>query len=56
MALVYILQKRFETYEKITEPVLEFYKKMNLVKDFEGEMNIESIQGKIGDYLTVIEG
>jgi adenylate kinase len=51
-----VVVKRFETYEKITEPVLEFYKKMNLVKDFEGEMNIESIQGKIGDYLTVIEG
>ena len=47
--------KRYETYEKSTEPVLEFYKKMNLVKDLNGEMNIESIQSKIGDYLTVIE-
>jgi hypothetical protein len=28
---------------------------MNLVKDLNGEMNIESIQSKIGDYLTVIE-
>ena len=48
--------KRYETYEKSTEPVLEFYKKMNLVKDLNGEMNIESIQSKIGDYLSVIEG
>jgi adenylate kinase len=48
--------KRYETYEKATEPVLEFYKKMNLVKDLNGEMDIESIQSKIGDYLTVIEG
>jgi adenylate kinase len=48
--------KRYETYEKSTEPVLEFYKKMNLVKDLNGEMNIESIQSKISDYLTVIEG
>jgi adenylate kinase len=48
--------KRFETYEKATEPVLEFYKKMNLVKDLDGESNIESIQGKIGDLLSVIEG
>jgi adenylate kinase len=48
--------KRYETYEKSTEPVLDFYEKMNLVKDLNGEMNIESIQSKISDYLTVIEG
>jgi len=48
--------KRYETYEESTEPVLGFYKKMNLVKDLNGEMNIESIQSKISDYLTVIEG
>jgi adenylate kinase len=48
--------KRFETYEKSTEPVLEYYKKLNIVKDLNGEMDIESIQSKIGDYLTVIEG
>ena len=48
--------KRYETYEVSTEPVLEFYKKMNLVKDLNGEMNIESIQSKISDYLAVIEG
>jgi adenylate kinase len=48
--------KRFETYEKSTEPVLKFYKKMNLVKDVNGEMNIESIHSKIRDYLAVIEG
>ena len=48
--------KRYETYEEATEPVLEFYKKMNLVKDLNGEMDIESIQSKISDYLTVIEG
>ena len=48
--------KRYETYEKSTEPVLDFYKKMNLVKELNGEMKIESIQSKISDYLTVIEG
>ena len=48
--------KRYETYEDSTEPVLEFYNKMNLVKNLNGEMNIESIQSKISDYLTVIEG
>ncbi len=29
---------------------------MNLVKDLNGETDIESIQSKINDYLTVIEG
>ena len=48
--------KRYETYEKSTEPVLEFYKKKNLVKDLNGELNIESIQSKISDYLALIEG
>ena len=48
--------KRFETYEESTEPVLDFYKQMNLVKDLDGEMNIDNIQSKISDYLTVIEG
>ena len=48
--------KRYETYEDSTEPVLEFYKKMNLVKELDGEINIKSIQSKIGDYLSVIEG
>jgi len=47
--------KRFETYELSTEPVLEFYKKMNLVKDVNGEMSIESIYSQMRDYLTVIE-
>ena len=47
--------KRYETYEASTEPVLEFYKKMNLVKDLDGEMNIESIHTKIRDYLSFIK-
>ena len=48
--------RRYETYEKSTEPVLDFFEKMNLVKELNGEMNIESIQSKISDFLTVIEG
>ena len=47
--------KRFETYQKSTEPVLDYYKKLNLVKDVNGEMAIEGIYGKINDYLSVIE-
>ena len=48
--------KRFETYEKSTEPVLDFYNKMNLVKDVNGETSIDAIYGKISSYLNVIEG
>jgi adenylate kinase len=48
--------KRFETYEDSTKPVLDFYNKMNLVKDVNGEANIEAIYGKISDFLSVIEG
>ena len=47
--------KRFETYEKSTEPVLQYYKKKNLVKDVNGELDIKLIYGKICDYLRVIE-
>ena len=47
--------KRFKTYEISTEPVLEFYKKMNLVRDINGETNIETINTKIRDYLAVME-
>ena len=48
--------KRFETYEESTKPVLDFYNKMNLVKDVNGEVNIDAIYGKISDFLSVIEG
>ena len=29
--------KRYETYEKSTEPVIEYYKKLNLLKVIDGE-------------------
>ena len=48
--------KRFETYEKSTEPVLKYYKKMNLVKDINGEIDIETIHSEINTYLSIIEG
>ena len=51
-----VATKRFETYEKSTEPVIEFYEKMNLVKDVNGESEIGNIHSKIRDYLAVIEG
>ncbi|MDA7606464.1 adenylate kinase [Pelagibacteraceae bacterium] len=48
--------KRFETYEKSTEPVLKYYDKMNLVKVVNGETNIDTIYAVIRAYLNVIEG
>ena len=48
--------KRFETYEESTEPVLDYYNKMDLVKDINGEANIEAIYNEISSYLNVIEG
>jgi len=48
--------KRFETYVKSTEPVLDFYKKKDLTKDINGEANIKVIYSKIIDYLSIIEG
>ena len=48
--------KRFETYEKSTEPVLDFYNKMNLVKNINGETSISVIYKEINSYLNIIEG
>jgi adenylate kinase len=48
--------KRFKTYEESTEPVLDFYKEKDLVKDINGEMNIDTIYNEIKAYLSVIEG
>ena len=48
--------KRFETYEESTEPVLDFYNKIDIVKDVNGEMNINDIYKEISSYLNVIEG
>ena len=48
--------KRFETYEKSTEPVLKYYDQMNLVKVVNGETNIDTIYAVIRAYLNVIEG
>ena len=47
--------KRYETYEKSTEPVLDYYNKMNLVKDVNGEAKIEVIYSEIISFLNIIE-
>ena len=47
--------KRYETYEKSTEPVIEYYKKMNLLKVIDGERSIDQINKEISDLMAVIE-
>jgi adenylate kinase len=51
-----VAAKRYDTYESSTEPVLEFYNKLNLVKDINGETDIKDIYSKISSFLNVIEG
>ena len=46
--------KRYETYEKSTEPVIEYYKKLNLLKVIEGERPIDQINKEISDIISSI--
>ncbi len=46
--------KRFETYEKSTEPVIEYYKKLNLLKVIDGEKPIDQISKEISDIISLI--
>ena len=46
--------KRFETYEKNIKPVIDFYKKSNLLKEINGEASISEISDKIGDLISSI--
>ena len=46
--------KRYETYEKSTEPVIEFYKKLNLLKVIDGERPIDQINKEISDIINLI--
>ena len=45
---------RYETYEKTTEPVIEYYKKLNLLKVVDGERSIEQINKEISDIIDLI--
>ena len=51
-----VASKRFETYEKATEPVLNFYKNSNLLKLINGERPIDQIYKEISDIIDLIEG
>jgi adenylate kinase len=46
--------KRFKTYEKSTEPVIEYYKKLNLLKVIDGERPIDQINKEISDIIALI--
>ncbi len=51
-----IALKRYKTYEKSTEPVLEYYKKLNLLKDVNGEAQITEINTEISRIIDSIKG
>jgi len=46
--------RRFETYEKSTEPVIEYYKKLNLLKVVDGERPIDQINNEISAIISSI--
>ena len=48
--------KRYETYEKSTKPVIEYYKKLNLLKVVNGESSIDEINTEISGLIDLIEG
>ena len=48
--------KRFHTYESTTEPIFQFYKKLGLLRDVEGESSIEQISNEISGIISLIEG
>ena len=48
--LDYLLKK----YEKSTEPVIDYYKKLNLLKVIDGERSIDQINKEISDIIGLI--
>jgi len=48
--------KRYQTYEKSSEPVLDYYKQSNLLKVVNGEATISEINSEISDLIDAIKG
>ena len=48
--------KRFQTYENNITPIIEFYKKLNLLKEVNGESKISEINDEIRGLIDAIEG
>ena len=51
-----IAVKRYQTYEKNTEPLIKFYKNLNLLKVVNGESPIPQINAEISALIDSIEG
>jgi len=51
-----IAVKRYEMYEKNIEPVIDFYKKSNLLNVVNGERSITEISNEISDLIEGIKG
>ena len=51
-----VATKRFKTYEKATEPLLDFYKKLDLLTVVNGESSLEQICKEISEIISSIEG
>ncbi len=51
-----VATKRYETYEKATAPLLDFYKNLGLLKVINGEKPIDDIYKEISSIMTLIEG
>ena len=48
--------KRYQTYERTIKPVIEFYKKSNLLKVVNGESSITEISEEISGLINGIKG
>ena len=48
--------KRYKTYEDSTEPVIDYYKKSNLLKLVNGEATITQINSEISGFIDSIKG
>ena len=48
--------KRYKTYEKSSEPVINYYKQSNLVKVVNGEAKISEISTEISGLIDAIKG
>ena len=48
--------KRYETYENNIKPVIDFYKRSNLLKEVNGESSINEISDEIGGLIDGIKG
>jgi len=51
-----IAVKRFQTYEKNMDPLIKFYKDLNLLKSVNGERTISQISAEISEIIDSIEG